>query len=472
MVNTSKHPNIELFTYSEIVEFSGIPGNYHIKIQKNPRYVNEKKCTGCGICTTKCPVKIPNEFNRGIGERSAIYIPFPQAVPKIALIDKSVCIECKSCEKNCLAEAIDFEQEPELIELRVGAIIVATGWDEYPIMKYNDYKYGIFPNVITQIELERMLSPIGPTSGHLCRISDGKTPKTVAMIQCVGSRTLKGNPYCSVVCCSVALKNAQLLKQEYPNMDIVIFYIDIRAWDKGNEEYYRKAREAGILMVRGKVGDIREVPETKELKIRASSTLTNELITMNADLVVLSTGMVPSKNTTKIITLLGLNKDSNGFLKEIHGCLKPQETNNMGIYICGCAAGPKNIPYSVSTALGAASKAATILSKDTIIQELIIAEINGTLCMGCHRCEKLCNYNAIRINGENVAEIDDLKCKGCGVCVSSCPARAIDLKYYRNKQLVEEIKGICNTEIEYKQEFIESIELVMKKIEALAPHKI
>ncbi|MFW9867166.1 MAG: 4Fe-4S dicluster-binding protein, partial [Candidatus Thorarchaeota archaeon] len=302
--------------------------------------------------------------------------------------------------------------------------------------------------------------------------SDGKTPKTVAMIQCVGSRTLKGNPYCSVVCCSVALKNAQLLKQEYPNMDIVIFYIDIRAWDKGNEEYYRKAREAGILMVRGKVGDIREVPETKQLKIRASSTLTNELITMKADLVVLSTGMVPSKNTAKIITLLGLNKDSNGFLKEIHGCLKPQETNNIGIYICGCAAGPKNIPYSVSTALGAASKAATILSKDTIIQELIIAEINETLCMGCHRCEKLCNYKAIRVNGENVAEVDDLKCKGCGVCVSSCPALAIDLKYYRNKQLVEEIKGICNTEIEYKQKFIESIELVMKKIEALAPHKI
>jgi len=472
MVSTSKHPNIELFVYSEIVEFNGVPGNYNVKIQKKPRYINEKKCTGCGLCTIKCPIKVPNEFNRGIGERSAIYIPFPQAVPKIALIDKNVCIECKNCLKNCPAEAIEFEQEPEFIDLTVGAVIVATGWDEYPIMKYNDYKYGIYPNVITQLELERILSPIGPTGGHLYRISDGKTPRTVVMIQCVGSRTLKGNPYCSVVCCSVALKNAQLLKKEYPEMDIVIFYIDVRAWDKGNEEYYRKAREAGIIMVRGKVGDIREDPVTKKLKIRASSTLTGDYITLNADLVVLSTGMVPSKNSAKIIDVLGLSKDPNGFLSEIHGCLKPQETNNMGIYICGCATGPKNIPYSVSTALAAASKVSTLLSKDKIIQELIIAEIDETLCMGCHRCEKLCNYKAITVNGENIAEVDDLKCKGCGVCVSSCPARAIDLKYYREKQFIEEIKGICSTEIEYKEEYIESVEIVMKEIEALAPHKM
>ncbi len=472
MVSASKHPNITLLTYSEVVGFSGIPGNYDVKIRKNPRYIDEKKCTGCGLCTTKCPIKVPNEFNRGIGERNAIYISFPQAVPKIVLIDKSVCIECKNCQKICPAEAIDFEQVSEYIDLKVGAIIIATGWDEYPIMKNNEYKYGIYPNVITQIELERMLSPVGPTGGHVYRISDGKIPKTVAMIQCVGSRSLKGNPYCSGVCCNVALKNAQLLKQEYPDIDIAIFYIDMRTWDKGNEEYYRKAREAGIMMIRGKVGDIREDPNTKKLKIRASSTLTNDIITMNIDLAVLSTGMVPSKNSAKIIEILGLGKDINGFLTEVHGCLKPQETNNMGIYICGCAAGPKNIPYSVSTALAAASKASTLLSKDIITQELIIAEINESLCIGCHRCEKLCNYKAIMVNGENVAEVDGLKCKGCGVCVSSCPARAIDLKYYRDKQIIEEIKGICSTELEYKEEYIESIELILKKIEALAPHNI
>ncbi len=471
MVSTSKHPNITLLTYSEIVEFSGIPGNFNVKVKKNPRYVNEKKCTGCGLCTEKCPIKVPNEFNRGIGERGAIYIPFPQSIPKIATIDRSVCIECNSCQRNCPAEAIEFEQQPEYINLNVGAVIAATGWDEYPIMKYNDYKYGIYPDVITQIELERMLSPIGPTGGHLYRISDGKKPKIVAMIQCVGSRSLKRNPYCSVVCCSVALKNAQLLKQEYPDMEIVIFYIDMRTWDKGNEEYYRKVREAGVLTIRGKVGDIQEDQETKKLKLTASDTLSNQIVNLNADLVVLSTGMVPSKSSAKLTETLGLSTDSYGFLSEIHGCLKPQETTNMGIYICGCAAGPKNIPSSVSTALAAASKVATLLSKDTIIQELMIAEVDDTLCLGCRRCEKLCNYNAIKVNGYAIAEVDGLKCKGCGVCISSCPARAIDLKYYRDKQVIEEIKGICSTALEYKEEFIESIELIWKRIEALAPHQ-
>ncbi len=471
MVSTSKHPNITLFTCSEIIKFNGNPGNYNVKIHKKARYVNESKCTGCGLCITKCPIKVPNEFDRGMGERSAIYIPFPQAVPKVALIDKSVCIECKNCQRACPAEAIDLEQSSEYIALKVGAVIIATGWDEYPIMKNNEYKYGIYLDVITQIELERILSPVGPTGGHVCRISDGKIPKTVAMIQCVGSRSLNGNPYCSGVCCNVALKNAQLLKQEYPDMEIVIFYIDMRTWDKGNEEYYRKAREAGIMMIRGKVGDVREDPNIKKIKVTASSTLTNDFITMNTDLVVLSTGMVPSKKITQIVETLGIAKDINGFLTEVHGCLKPQETNNLGIYICGCAAGPKNIPYSVSTALAAASKVSTLLSKDTITQELIIAEVNENLCMGCYRCEKLCNYKAIKVNGENIAKVDDLKCKGCGVCVSSCPARAIDLKYYRDKQISEEIRGICSTELEYKEEYIESIELIWKKIEALAPYQ-
>ncbi|MBK5133528.1 CoB--CoM heterodisulfide reductase iron-sulfur subunit A family protein, partial [Candidatus Bathyarchaeota archaeon] len=310
-----------------------------------------------------------------------------------------------------------------------------------------------------------------PTGGHLYRISDGKKPKIVAMIQCVGSRSLKRNPYCSVVCCSVALKNAQLLKQEYPDIEIVIFYIDMRTWDKGNEEYYRKVREAGVLTIRGKVGDIQEDQETKKLKLTASDTLSNQILNLNADLVVLSTAMVPSKSSAKLTETLGLSTDSYGFLSEIHGCLKPQETTNMGVYICGCAAGPKNIPSSVSTALAAASKVATLLSKDTIIQELMIAEVDDTLCLGCRRCEKLCNYNAIKVNGHAIAEVDGLKCKGCGVCVSSCPARAIDLKYYRDKQVIEEIKGICSTALEYKEEFIESIELIWKRIEALAPHQ-
>ncbi len=442
MVNASKHPNITLLTYSDVVEFSGIPGDYNVKIRKNPRYVEESKCTGCGLCTTKCPIKVPDEFNRGIGERGAIYIPFPQAVPKYAVIDKDVCIECRNCERICPAEAINFDQKAEYLDLKVGAVIVATGWDEYPIMETNEYKYGIYSDVITQIELERLLSPIGPTDGHVYRISNGDTPKTVVMIQCVGSRSLKGLPYCSGVCCNVALKNAQLLIQEYPDIDVTLFYIDIRTPDKGNEEYYRKIRETGIKMIRGKVGEITEDPETKKLKVRAYSSLLDGIIKIEADLVVLSTGIVPSKGTEEIIEVIGLSKGPNGFLSEIHGCLKPQETKGMGIYICGCAAGPKNIPYSVSTALAAASKASTLLSNDTLRQELIIAEVNKNICMGCRRCEKLCEYQAIKVGDDEIAIVDDLKCKGCGVCITSCPARAIDLKYYRDKQFEEAIKGI------------------------------
>jgi len=447
MVNTYKHPNINLYTYSDIIEFNGIPGNYKCTIRKNPRYVDESKCTGCGLCTTKCPIKIPNDFDRGIGDRGAIYIPFPQAVPNYAVIDKTVCTNCKNCQRICPAEAVDFDQEPEYIDINVGAVIIATGYDEYPIMETNDYNYGISPDVITQIELERILSPIGPTDGHVYRISDGQIPNTIVMIQCVGSRSVKELPYCSAVCCNVALKNAQLLKQEYPEMDVILFYIDIRTSDKGNEEYYRRIRDLGIRMIRGKVGEIVEDPDTKKLIIRAFSSLTGEIIKVNADLVVLSTGMIPSKGTAEIIDVIGLGTGPNGFLTEIHGCLSPQETTNMGIYICGCAAGPKNIPYSVSTALAAASKVATLLSHDTINQELIIAEVENNLCMGCHRCEKVCYYEAIKVGEDNVAIVDDLKCKGCGVCVTSCPARAIDLKYYRDKQFIEEIKGIGSSEI-------------------------
>lgn len=250
-------------------------------------------------------------------------------------------------------------------------------------------------------------------------------------------------------------------------MNVVIFYIDIRTTDKGNEEYYRKAREAGVVMIRGKVGRIAKNPKNKNLKVHACSSLTGDILDINADLVVLSTGMVPSKGTQEIIEKIGLRRGPSGFLDEIHSCLKPQETINTGIYICGCASGPKNIPYSVSTGLAAASKVATLLSHDKISQELIIAEVDEKLCMGCHRCEKLCNYEAIKVSLESIALVDDLKCKGCGVCVSSCPARAIDLKYYRHRQLIEEIKGICSDKLEPIEEmrYTDSLEVTKPFVE-------
>ena len=330
MVNASKHPNITLLTYSEVIEFGGITGDYQVKIRKKPRYVDENMCTGCELCTTKCPIDVPNEFDRGIGERHAIYVPFPQAVPKLALIDRDVCIECRSCERTCPAEAVDLDQEEEILEIDVGAVLVATGWDEYPIWESNEYNYGFYPDVITQIELERMLSPIGPTDGHVYRISDGESPKSVAMIQCVGSRTLRGSPYCSAVCCNVALKNAQLLKQEYPDMEITIFYIDIRTWDKGNEEYYRKIREQGINFIKGKPGDIK-LQEDGKMRLFFDLALEDKVSRLDFDLVVLSTGIVPSKGTKELADVMGLSTGTNNYLDEVHGCLKPVEKKDNGI---------------------------------------------------------------------------------------------------------------------------------------------
>lgn len=439
MVEAAKHPNIEILSYTEVLDVKGVPGSYKVKLLKKPRYVDEKKCTGCGSCTEVCPVAVPDEFNYGLGYRKAIYIPFPQAVPKVALISMDDCIQCKSCEKECRAGAIDYEQKPTEIELTVGSIIVATGFEIYDIAKYGDYGYGRFENVITQIELERMLSPTGPTGGMLVRVSDGKHPKRVAMIQCVGSRDVKRNPYCSEVCCMVAVKNAKIIKQESPDTEVIIFYMDIRGIDEGHEEYYLATREYGVVFVRGRVAEVIEDPETKNLKLLVENTLTGELLETEVDLLVLSAAVVPSEGTNKIAQILGLNKRPSGFLAPQHVALNPQETKNPGIYICGAALGPKNIPYAVSSARAAAAAAAAWTLSGEVAVEMMTPEVNEELCVGCRRCERTCPFGAIKVV-DGKAVVSEIQCKGCGACVASCPAHALDMRYYRDKQIIEEIK--------------------------------
>ncbi|HMF32344.1 MAG TPA: CoB--CoM heterodisulfide reductase iron-sulfur subunit A family protein, partial [Candidatus Lokiarchaeia archaeon] len=384
MVNTAKNPMIQLHTYSEVREVSGSTGDFRVVIEEKARFVDPRKCTGCEACVSKCPTEVPSEFNKYVGTRKAIYVPFPQAVPKVALIDKNSCINCKLCSKTCQAGAIDYDQQPNIITTKVGAVIIATGWDEYNLLRHSEYGYGKYPNVITQAELERMLSPVGPTGGHVYRISDGKTPQKLAMIQCVGSRNVKTNPYCSGVCCMVAMKNAQILRQEYPDSEIAIFFIDIRATDKGNEEYFARIRDKDIKFIRGIIGEVREDPETQNLTIRAYSGSTDRIIKYDADLLVLSAGIEPSQGTYDIAKTMGLDKGPGGFLRETHGCLAPQETKTKGIYICGCAAGPKNIPYSVSSALAAAANAASLVTRGIFQQELLTPVVDVDLCMGCH----------------------------------------------------------------------------------------
>ncbi|MFQ6073895.1 MAG: FAD-dependent oxidoreductase [Candidatus Bathyarchaeia archaeon] len=368
------HPNITLLTNSEVTSVQGHVGNFKVRILKHPRFVDEKKCTGCALCVEKCPAKAPDsEFSAGMGQRKAIYIPFPQAIPRKATIDKGACLYfqkgvCKVCEKFCPTGAVDFEQKPENIELRVGAVIVATGFEEYDPSAKKEYGYGQYRNVITQLQLARILDIDGPTKGKLLRPSDGREPKNILMIQCVGSREEKSNVYCSSVCCMYALKHAQIIKEMVlPNAEICIAYTDMRTPGKGFEEYYRRTRDLDVTFLRGKPSQIIENPETQNLMVIVEDTLIGQPVTVDADLVVLSCAMVPSKGTKQLAELLRIETDKDGWLKEAHPKLKPVETNIRGIYICGCAQGPKDIPDAIVQAKAAASCADSELRKGKIM---------------------------------------------------------------------------------------------------------
>ncbi len=438
MLEVNRNENIELITYSEVKKVEGYVGNYKVTIEKKPRYTTDE-CNGCGACAEVCPVYISNYFDEHLGVRKAIDIPFGQAVPFLYDINRDACIECFSCVDACELDAIDFSQIAKEINVEVGTIIIATGWDIYE--PFGEYGYGEFENVITQVQLERILAPNGPLEGNVHRISDNKEPKNIVFIQCVGSRETE-RTYCSGVCCMLALKNGRLLLEEFPDAIITICYIDIRTPEKGFEEYYERAKEAGIRMIRGKVGEISEDLETKNVKVRVYSTLTDKIVKIDADLVVLSSAALPSKGTQQIVEVLNLDTNAYGFLTESHFGLLPQETKSKGIFIAGFAQGPKNISYSVSQARAAASKVAELTAPGQIDIELITAEVNPEFCISCRRCEKECPKSAIKIEKGIGAFIDEINCDGCGICASCCPTQAIDIRYYRDYQIFAEIDGI------------------------------
>jgi len=366
------HPNITLLTNSEVIDVRGYVGNFQVTVLKHPRYVDEERCTGCGLCTEKCPAKAPDEYSGGLGLRKAIYIPFPQAIPRKAVIDADHCLYfqkgvCRVCERVCPAHAIDFDQKPKEIRLKVGAIIVATGFEEYDPSEKHEYGFGVYPNVITQFQLARILDIDGPTKGRLVRPSDGREPKSILMIQCVGSREEDTHPYCSSICCMYALKHAQIIKEMVlPEAEVTICYMDMRTPGKGFEEYYQHTRELGVNFIRGKPSRIEEDPETKSLIVQVEDTLLGEPLRLNADLVVLSCAAVPAKGSEKLAEMLGIELDENGFFKEAHPKLRPVETKVRGIYICGCAQGPKDIPSSIVQAKAAASCVDTELRRGRI----------------------------------------------------------------------------------------------------------
>ncbi|BDZ70020.1 CoB--CoM heterodisulfide reductase iron-sulfur subunit A family protein [Methanobacterium petrolearium] len=443
-VDVGKHENIELISFAEVKEVHGYIGNFQVVIEKKPRYVIEDLCTGCGSCSEVCPIEMPNYFDEGMGMVKAAFIPFPQAVPLVATIDKDYCIECKLCDSVCERGAIDHDQKPETIEIDVGTIIVATGFDPYDPSEKKEWAYEDAQNVITGLELERLINASGPTMGKVLKPSDGEKPKSVAFIQCVGSRDEQINkPYCSRVCCMYAMKNAQLIKDKAPDTDVAIYYMDIRAFGKGFEEFYKRSQEKyGIKFIRGRPANILLNPD-ETLSIRAEDSLLGRITEYDYDMVVLSVGLEPPEGSEVLRQTLGLSKSADGFLLEAHPKLRPVDTLTDGIYLAGVSQGPKDIPDSVAQASGAAARASIPMIKGEVEIEPIIASVDTDVCGGCEVCIELCPFGAVE-RKDDKAHINVALCKGCGTCVAACPSGALDQQHFRTGQIFAQIEAALN----------------------------
>ena len=461
MVEASAHERINLYTYSEVEKVSGFVGDFKVDIRKKARSVDMSKCTGCGVCSQKCPSKkTPSEFNRGLGTRSAIYTPFAQAIPNVPVIDREHCIKfqtgkCGLCSKVCAAGAIDYTQEDEIVTREYGAIVVATGFDMIKLDKFGEYSYDTCPDVITSLEFERLTNAAGPTKGHLERLSDHKAPKSVTFIQCVGSRdtTCRGKSYCSKICCMYTAKHAMLIRDKYPDVQVNVFYIDVRTPGKNFDEFYRRSvEEYGVNYIKGQVGKVAEVDG--HLRVQAVDLIDNRRIMLDTDLVVLAAAIEPDPSVRKLATMLTASIDTNNFLTEAHPKLRPVESPTAGIFLSGVCQGPKDIPETVSQAGAAAAKVIGLLAKDKLVTNPCTAKPDERYCNGCRSCEKVCPYGAITYEKKlvmdhgvkeerMVASVNSALCQGCGACTVACPSGAMDLQGFSNRQLIAEVDAIC-----------------------------
>lgn len=448
MVEAKQHENISLMVNTEIEQVRGYIGNFEVDVRKKATCVIEDKCTGCMICQEKCPGKAPDEFNAGVGQSKAISIPFPQAVPLVAALRKEHCRrfikgKCGVCKKVCPADAVDYEQEDEITTEMFGAVVVATGYELYDWREaYPDYGGGQYPDVVTSLQYERMLSASGPTAGHVQRPSDGAEPKQVVFVSCVGSRDESvGRPLCCSVGCMYIAKQAILTKEHIPDSQSYVFYIDIRATGKGYEEFTRRAqKEFGAIYLRGRVGKI--YPSNGQLVVMGTDTLSGGPVEIEADLVVLATGFAAARGAGELARKLNISYDQYEFLSESHPKLRPVETTTGGIFLAGACQAPKDIPDSVAQASAAAAKVIGLLSRGEIETSPMVAAVDQLRCIGCFKCRDVCPYNAIEAlelrDGRQVAKVIDSLCQGCGVCNVACPPSVVSLKGYTDNQLIAE----------------------------------
>jgi heterodisulfide reductase subunit A2 len=472
MVEVYQHPNIMLLSYSEVEAVEGYIGNFTVTIRRKARSVDESLCNGCGACTQVCPnKKIPSEFDAGLGKRTAIYVPFPQAVPNLPVIDRARCARfigqarglkkaaCGKCAEACSRGAIRFEQQDHLVTQKVGAIVVATGFQLYSIGKnqpaglegYGEYGYGTIPDVIDGLQFERLASASGPTGGRVVRPSDGREPKTIVFLQCVGSRDpAKGMSYCSKICCMYVAKHAMLYRHKVHDGRAFVFYMDIRAAGKGYDEFTRRAiEEEGAIYLRGRVA--RMYREGDVIKVMGFDTLSGEPITIDAEMVVLATAIRPQPGIETLAQRLSVSYDQHGFINEAHPKLRPVETNTAGIYVAGACQAPRDIPDSVAMASAAAAKVLGLFSKRELEREPTVARVNAAECAGCFHCERVCPYGAVGRKdvldrkGHVVKVIADVNagvCQGCGTCQATCPSKSIELQGFTDEQVYAEINAL------------------------------
>ena len=450
MTDAGRHPNITLVTQAEIKSISGYVGNFKVRVLKKARYVKEGECTACGECVEVCPVIVPDEFNVGLSSRRAIYQPFPQAVPSAYVVDIENCmghnpIVCGKCIERCEKKCIDFDMSEEELDFSVGTIIVATGMDVYDPTVLDEYGYTRYQNVLTSMELERLINAGGPTQGRVVRPADRKRPKSVAFIQCVGSRSQKrGHAYCSNICCMNTVKSTLMLKEHYPDIDIKVFYIDIRAFGKGFEDLFRRSRGEGVRYIRGIPGAIKEDAETGDLILTVEDTAANELQMHRAEMVVLATGVHPPEDMKKLQEMLSLQKSQDGWYLEAHPKLQPVDSATRGIFFAGCAEGPKDIKETVTQASAAAARAMRLMSSGRLKVEAITAEVDPDKCTACGICSKVCPYQAIVFDRKSKApaKVTTAACAGCGTCAAECPAGAIYMHHFTDRQINSQVDAI------------------------------